>query len=153
MPTTQPSINGSLNIFVELKGWDAMVNRMKTALGDRGAIAEPWRDAMEEVASKLAQAAVMGAPLDSGRTISGMYYRVQRQPMPRWVKVGTRARRDQFAYPRFTNYSPYANRYKKTPNRNRFWFDKALISAWNQHIPRILESTARAMEHRWWSPF
>lgn len=164
MPTTQPSINGSLNVFLELKGWDALARKAKAALEDRGAIAEPWREAMGDAAKLLEAYALRGAPVFQGRTAALMYHTMDRKPMPRWFKVATRAKRGTFAYPRFTNYSPYAaprspvrfqvggnwrtGSRNPRPNPHRFWFDKALVAAWT-HVPQILEQAARKMEQMW----
>lgn len=119
-------------------------------------IAPPWKSAMEEV-GKLGQAATTAAaPLGhgpgAGRTINKMSHKVQARPVPLYVVVKTTAQRNGYAYPRFTNFSPWANRYKRTRNPNQKWFTNALRRV-ESAMDGILEKAGNEVERIWGSSF
>lgn len=144
-----------LTMTVQLDGWRELAQR---ARADE-LIAPPWRDALEEVGQLLEQGAIAGAPIGTtGQLVMRMFHRVQRRPMPGYVVVGTKARRQRYAYPRFVNYSSTASRVRPLtragvprrarPNPNLRWLERAIARVWPR-VNQVLERAARRIEARW----
>lgn len=143
---------GSLKFSVSVAGFKEMDRKLKTAFDDGDSLlAEPWRDALDNMGKLGEQSAIAGAPLGpSGRTIARMGYRVQKAAMPRYVVVKTTAKSSRgYPYPRLQEYSPFAqSRYRKGQNRNRNWFFKAIQRIFPT-VETRLQQTAREIEAKW----
>jgi hypothetical protein len=111
--------------------------------------AEPLKSAWTDIAEFGESAAISLAPMDRGGTIAAMQHKVSKSKVPLWAVVKTTAKRNGFAYPRVTNYSPFAqSRYRKGANPNRYWFDNAMNRA-RAHMGRIFDRALVEMQTRW----
>ena len=134
MANTTPNFKFSLTI-PKLKG---IIRLLKS----HEMLAEPLRDAMEEVGRYGYSQAIVNAPFASGRTINQMRYRVQQKPIPLWVAVKTTAvnPKTRYSYPRRLNYD--------RRSKHRAWFDRA-IQATERVWPHVLQRATREIARRW----
>lgn len=138
---------GGFKFTVETRGFRETIKRLNPP---EDLYAEPWRHAVEEMTDVGYQSSLSAAPIGlSSQTNLRMAKKVQKIKVPRWGVVKTTATRGGFAYPRITNFSPYAqSRYHTGVNPHRYWFTNALKRV-DQAMSGILDKAGSAIEALW----
>lgn len=145
---------GEFRVSVTLSGWRELAEHLKPP---EDLYADPWRQAVEEMAEVGYTAALARAPIGEeprgnyrpGQTALRMQKKMQRRKVPNWAVVKTTANRNGYPYPRLTNFSPYAqSRYRTGTNVHRYWFTNA-IKRVDQALSGILQKAGDEIERRW----
>lgn len=118
--------------------------------------ARAWRRALHRVSLAVKLEARQRAPKLSGRTAKGVYYRMDRHPVPLYSVVSDRARRKGVRYPfvleaghrRSKRGRDVPLHYRGTGRSTRGWFSSLQneVQGW---VNRELREAVRLIEERW----
>ena len=113
-------------------------------------VAEPWRQAMTELADQGAEGGIGAAPYRTGKLKSKIFARVQKRPFPMWAAVRSRVRSKGKRGTKYPRGYDYGRLLEYSPKHNHAgWFGRSVWPRLIGAADAVLTRAGNEVAKRW----